>query len=104
MVKLLNASQVAKKLNVRMETVKRWTRAGKIDYIQLPSGRYKYHESKINEIIGGKKYTVGLPKNMVESLKKVTEEKNIEKTVTRILQEHIKQEKQKRKKYRRGGK
>jgi predicted site-specific integrase-resolvase len=53
--KLLNATQVAAKLEVSPETVTDWANKGKIDYIELPSGRFRYRQETVDEILAGRK-------------------------------------------------
>lgn len=53
--KLLTATQVAEKLQVSPETVTDWAKNGKIDFIELPSGRYRYREETVTAILAGQK-------------------------------------------------
>lgn len=39
---LLTAQQVADRLSVHVESVRRWTRQGDLPAVRLPSGRYRY--------------------------------------------------------------
>lgn len=47
----LSAGQVAERLEVSTETVLRWARDGQIRGFQLPSGRWRFDESSIDELI-----------------------------------------------------
>ena len=49
MVALLTAREVAELLGVSAETTLRWTRAGKLPAIRLPSGAIRYREADIDE-------------------------------------------------------
>ena len=49
MTGLLTARVVGEVLGVSSETILRWTRAGKLPAIRLPSGAIRYRESDIDE-------------------------------------------------------
>ena len=49
MTGLLTARAVGEVLDVSAETVLRWTRAGKLPAIRLPSGAIRYREADIDD-------------------------------------------------------
>ena len=48
---LLTASQVANRLGVHVESVRRWTRDGKLAAVHLPSGRYRYRVEDVDGLL-----------------------------------------------------
>lgn len=50
--KLLTAAEVAALVPVATETVRRWTREGRLEAVTLPSGRKRYRESDVRELLG----------------------------------------------------
>lgn len=50
---LLTAQQVADRLRVHVESVRRWTRAGELDAVRLPSGRYRYRVEDVDALVAG---------------------------------------------------
>jgi excisionase family DNA binding protein len=50
---LLTAQQVAERLSVHVESVRRWTRQGDLPAIRLPSGRYRYREDDVAALVRG---------------------------------------------------
>lgn len=48
---LLTAPQVAKRLDVSDETVRRWVKKGQIPHIKLPSGHTRFREEDIAELL-----------------------------------------------------
>lgn len=51
---LLTAQQVADRLAVHVESVRRWTRQGDLPAVRLPSGRYRYRIEDVNVLIEGR--------------------------------------------------
>jgi excisionase family DNA binding protein len=49
MTGLLTARAVGEALGVSAETILRWTRAGKLPAIRLPSGAIRYREADLDE-------------------------------------------------------
>lgn len=49
--RLLTAREVAERLGLTTDTVLRWTRAGKLPGIRLPSGQLRYWEGELDEWI-----------------------------------------------------
>ena len=49
--KLLTAAQVATMIPVHVETVRRWTREGRLLAVTLPSGRKRYRESDVEALL-----------------------------------------------------
>ena len=47
---LLTAQQVADRLRVHVETVRRWTRAGDLPAVVLPSGRFRYRAIDVDAL------------------------------------------------------
>lgn len=47
---LLTAQQVAERLAVHVESVRRWTRQGDLAAVRLPSGRYRYRAEDVAAI------------------------------------------------------
>lgn len=47
---LLTAQQVADRLVVHVESVRRWTRAGDLPAVRLPSGRYRYRAEDVEAL------------------------------------------------------
>jgi excisionase family DNA binding protein len=62
MTGLLTARVVAGCLGVSTETVLRWTRAGKLPAIRLPSGQSRYREADLEGLLTGR---VMLPATLV---------------------------------------
>lgn len=50
---LLTAQQVARRLSVHPESVRRWTREGKLASILLPSGRKRYRSEDVEAMLRG---------------------------------------------------
>lgn len=50
---LLTAQEVADRLAVHVESVRRWTRQGKLSAVPLPSGRKKYRSDDIDAMVRG---------------------------------------------------
>jgi excisionase family DNA binding protein len=50
---LLTAQEVAERLSVHVESVRRWTRRGELPAVRLPSGRYKYRADDVDAMIRG---------------------------------------------------
>lgn len=50
-VQLLTTGEVARKLGVSDETIRRWCAAGKIRAIPLPSGRWKIREDVVDDLL-----------------------------------------------------
>jgi excisionase family DNA binding protein len=50
---LLTAQQVAKRLSVHVESVRRWTRTGDLAAVRLPSGRYRYRSEDVEALVRG---------------------------------------------------
>ena len=50
---LLTATQVAERLSVHVESVRRWTREGKLAAVPLPSGRKRYRAEDVEALVGG---------------------------------------------------
>jgi excisionase family DNA binding protein len=48
---LLTARQVSERLNVSLSTVMRWTKAGDIPVIRMPTGTLRYRETAIADWI-----------------------------------------------------
>lgn len=44
---MLTAQQVADRLAVHVESVRRWTRRGELAAVRLPSGRYRYRAEDV---------------------------------------------------------
>lgn len=51
---LLTAQQVAERLSVHVESVRRWTRQGDLAAVRLPSGRYRYRTQDVTALIEGR--------------------------------------------------
>lgn len=51
---LLTAQQVAERLSVHVESVRRWTRQGDLPAVRLPSGRYRYRASDVTALLDGR--------------------------------------------------
>lgn len=51
---LLTAQQVAERLSVHVESVRRWTRQGDLRAVRLPSGRYRYRAADVTALIEGR--------------------------------------------------
>jgi excisionase family DNA binding protein len=49
--RLLRIGAVARLLNVSVETMRRWTREGKITAIRTPGGEHRYHLSDVQAIL-----------------------------------------------------
>lgn len=54
MIGLLTAREVAEALGMSNETILRWTRAGKLPAIRLPSGAIRYRESDLDQWIAAR--------------------------------------------------
>lgn len=50
---LLTAQQVAERLSVHVESVRRWTREGKLAAVPLPSGRKRYRVEDVDRLLSG---------------------------------------------------
>jgi excisionase family DNA binding protein len=50
---LLTAQQVAERLSVHVESVRRWTRRGDLAAVRLPSGRYRYRTEDVDHMVSG---------------------------------------------------
>lgn len=50
-VQLLTAQQVAERLSVHPESVRRWTREGRLVAIALPSGRKRYRVEDVDAMV-----------------------------------------------------
>lgn len=50
---LLTAQQVADRLSVHVESVRRWTRQGDLAAVRLPSGRYRYRSEDVASLVRG---------------------------------------------------
>jgi excisionase family DNA binding protein len=50
---LLTAQEVAKRLSVHPESVRRWTREGKLASVPLPSGRKRYRLEDVEALLSG---------------------------------------------------
>lgn len=50
---LLTAQEVAERLSVHPESVRRWTRQGDLAAIRLPSGRYRYRVEDVDAMVRG---------------------------------------------------
>ena len=48
---LLTAAQVAARIPVHVETVRRWTREGKLTAVVLPSGRKRYRAADVDALL-----------------------------------------------------
>ena len=48
---LLTAQQVAERLSVHVESVRRWTRQGDLAAVRLPSGRYRYRADEVAALL-----------------------------------------------------
>jgi excisionase family DNA binding protein len=48
---LLTAQQVADRLSVHVESVRRWTRQGDLAAVRLPSGRYRYRAEDVTALV-----------------------------------------------------
>lgn len=51
---LLTAQQVAERLAVHVESVRRWTRKGDLAAVRLPSGRYRYRADDVAALVDGR--------------------------------------------------
>jgi len=51
---LLTAQQVAERLSVHVESVRRWTRQGDLRAVRLPSGRYRYRTDDVAALLDGR--------------------------------------------------
>jgi len=51
--KLLNSKDIADVIGVGRHTVSRWARDGLIPFIKLPSGRLRFTEEHLREILSG---------------------------------------------------
>lgn len=49
----LTAAEVADRLEVHVESVRRWAREGKLDAVTLPSGRRKFRAVDVDRIVTG---------------------------------------------------
>lgn len=49
---LITASEVADRLGVHVESVRRWTREGKLAAVRLPSGRCRYRAEDLASLVG----------------------------------------------------
>lgn len=54
--RLLTAREVAEVLDVSPETVLRWTRAGKLPALKLPSGQVRYREDAFDDWMADRAY------------------------------------------------
>ena len=50
---LLTAQEVAERLSVHPESVRRWTREGKLAAVPLPSGRKRYRAEDVEALLRG---------------------------------------------------
>ncbi len=50
---LLTAQEVAERLSVHVESVRRWTRQGDLAAVRLPSGRYRYRTEDVAAMVRG---------------------------------------------------
>lgn len=50
---LLTAQEVAQRLAVHVESVRRWTRQGDLRAVRLPSGRYRYRAEDVTALVDG---------------------------------------------------
>lgn len=48
---LLSATDAATLLDVSPDTVRRWTRNGKVPHVRLPSGRVRYRKADIEALL-----------------------------------------------------
>lgn len=48
---LITASEVAERLGVHVESVRRWTREGKLAAVRLPSGRCRYRTEDLASLV-----------------------------------------------------
>lgn len=48
---MLTTEQVARRLNVNAETIRRWAAAGKLAAVTLPSGRLRFRPEVVEELI-----------------------------------------------------
>jgi len=48
---LLTAQEVADRLAVHVESVRRWTRQGDLAAVRLPSGRYRYRAEDVAALV-----------------------------------------------------
>jgi excisionase family DNA binding protein len=51
---LLTAQEVAARLSVHVESVRRWTRQGDLAAVRLPSGRYRYRAADVQALLDGR--------------------------------------------------
>lgn len=49
---LLTAVEVAEEFRLDPETIRRWARDGRIEWIKLPGGQYRFRRSDIEAITG----------------------------------------------------
>lgn len=52
--RLLKPSDVARLANVSLTAVYRWRDAGKLPYVCLPGGKYRFRESRVRELLAEK--------------------------------------------------
>lgn len=52
----VSISVIARKLGVTSETIRKWCRAGRIDYVRTPTGRYKLTATAVDAL-----YKIKLP-------------------------------------------
>ncbi|PIX31761.1 hypothetical protein COZ60_02800 [Candidatus Bathyarchaeota archaeon CG_4_8_14_3_um_filter_42_8] len=108
LIKYYNPGEIAKLFGVDRKTVTNWAQTGKIPNLRLPSGRFRFRKDEIDDILREKKpLEIRVPEKLVAHLQKAFkaefgENISLEDGVIRVLQEHIKQEKLKRKKNRGG--
>lgn len=50
---LLTAAEVARRCNVHPETIRRWTREGRLVGVKLPGGRLRYRTEDIDALMAG---------------------------------------------------
>jgi excisionase family DNA binding protein len=50
---MLTPSEVAKTFGVSPQTVGRWARAGKVDFVRTPGGHRRYREADIRALMEG---------------------------------------------------
>lgn len=50
---LLTAEDVAKRLNVHTETVRRWTRDGKLPAVRLPNRAVRFRSEDVEALLAG---------------------------------------------------
>ena len=54
---LMSSAAVATAYKVHRQSVMRWTRAGKLHPIRLPSGQYRFFRAEVEALMNGKPLT-----------------------------------------------